>query len=143
MINDVGELLACRLTVATVDARVPVPALGAKGKGKVFGERGYISQARFGTLFAQGVQLLPELRKGTRNELLPMLDKLLLRKRSGIETVNDQLKNISQIEHPRHRSVANFLVNLVAGLIAYTYQPKKPSLPIRLPQDTAGSLVVL
>jgi hypothetical protein len=58
-------------------------------------------------------------------------DKLLLRKRSLIETVNDQLKNISQLEHTRHRSLNNFMVNLVAGLIAYTWQPKKPSLQLR------------
>ena len=70
-----------------------------------------------------------------KNKLLSLMDKLLLRKRSLIETVNDQLKNISQIEHSRHRSVTNFLVNLVAGLIAYTYQPKKPSLHIRMTQD--------
>ena len=78
-----------------------------------------------------------------KNKLLPMIDKLLLRKRSLLETVNDQLKNISQIEHSRHRSVTNFLVNLVAGLIAYTYQPKKPSLHIRMPQDTSLPVVVL
>jgi hypothetical protein len=72
-----------------------------------------------------------------KNKLLPMMDKLLLRKRSLIETVNDQLKNISQIDHSRHRSVANFLVNLVAGLIAYTYQPKKPSLHIRVSANTS------
>jgi hypothetical protein len=72
-----------------------------------------------------------------------MLDQLLLRKRSLIETVNDQLKNISQIEHSRHRSVANFLVNLVAGLIAYTYQAKKPSLHIRMPQAESFPAVVL
>jgi hypothetical protein len=51
-----------------------------------------------------------------------------LRGRSIIETINDQLKNISQIEHSRHRSVANFFVNLLSGLIAYCLQPKKPSL---------------
>jgi hypothetical protein len=56
------------------------------------------------------------------------MDKLLLRKRAIIETVNNQLKNISQIDHSRHRSVNNFLVNVIAGLIAYTHQPKKPSL---------------
>lgn len=143
LINDVGELLACRLTLANVDDRVPVPALVAKVKGKVFGDRGYISQALFDTLFAQGVQLITKLRKDMKNKLLPMMDKLLLRKRSLIETVNDQLKNISQIEHSRHRSVTNFLVNLVAGLIAYTYQPKKPSLHIRMPPDASSSLVVL
>lgn len=143
VINDVGELLACRLTVANVDDRKPVPHLLKDLHGKVFGDRGYISQALFETLFAHGVQLITKLRKDMKNKLMPMLDKLLLRKRSLIETVNDQLKNISQIEHSRHRSVANFLVNLVAGLIAYTYQAKKPSLHIRMPQDTSGALVVL
>jgi hypothetical protein len=58
------------------------------------------------------------------------LDKILLRKRTLIESVNDQLKNICQIEHSRHRSVFNFLVNLFAVLIAYTYQDKKPSLDL-------------
>jgi Transposase DDE domain len=143
IINDVGDILACRLTVANVDDRVPVPALVAKVKGKVFGDRGYISQALFATLFSQGIHLITKLRKDMKNKLFPMLDKLLLRKRSLIETVNDQLKNICQIEHTRHRSVTNFLVNLVAGLIAYTYQPKKPSLHIRMPQDASRSLVVL
>ena len=143
LINDVGEMVACRLTAANVDDRVPARALLARVTGKVFGDRGYISQALFADLFAHGVQLITKLRKDMKNKLLPMLDRLLLRKRSLIETVNDQLKNISQIEHSRHRSVANFLVNLVAGLIAYTYQPKKPSLHIRRPQDNSLPLVVL
>lgn len=131
LINDIGEILACRLTAANVDDRTPVPVLVAHVTGKVFGDRGYISQALFAELYAQGVQLITKLRKGMKNKLVPLMDKLLLRKRSLIETVYDQLKNICQIEHSRHRSVANFLVNLVAGLIAYTYQEKKPSLHIR------------
>jgi hypothetical protein len=143
LINDVGELVACRLTTANVDDRVPVPALVAKVTGKVFGDRGYISHALFATLFTQGVRLITKLRKDMKNKLLPIMDKLLLRRRSLIETVNDQLKNISQIEHSRHRSVTNFLVNLVAGLIAYPYQAKKPSLHIRMPQDTTWPVVVL
>jgi hypothetical protein len=57
-----------------------------------------------------------------KNKLMPLLDKIMLRKRTLIETIHDQLKNISQIEHSRHRSVANFLVNVVAALIAYTYR---------------------
>jgi len=63
-----------------------------------------------------------------KNVLMPVVDKIQLRKRALIETVNDQLKNISLIEHTRHRSVTDFMVNIVAGLIAYTWQPKKPSL---------------
>ena len=69
-----------------------------------------------------------------KNRLMPMIDKILLRKRALIETINDQLKNISQIEHTRHRSVANFMVNLLAGLVAYTHQHRKPSLNIEINQ---------
>ncbi|WP_353542433.1 transposase, partial [Deinococcus xinjiangensis] len=60
-------------------------------------------------------------------------DALFLRKRAIIESVIDQLKNISQVEHSRHRSPVNFLINLVCGLIAYSRQPKKPSLTSDLP----------
>ncbi|MDK2899351.1 MAG: hypothetical protein PWQ10_538, partial [Patescibacteria group bacterium] len=63
-----------------------------------------------------------------KNKLLPLWDKLMLRKRNLIETINDQLKNSNQIEHTRHRSPRNFHANLLAGLIAYQLQPKKPSL---------------
>lgn len=141
LINDLGELLAWHVTAANVDDRAPVPRLLKALKGKVFGDRGYISQTLFERLFSQGVHLITKLRKDMKNKLLPLWDKLLLRKRSLIETVNDQLKNICQIEHSRHRCVATFLVNLVAGLIAYTYQEKKPSLQIRSPG--IGSLPAL
>ncbi len=63
-----------------------------------------------------------------KNKLLPLIDELLLRKRAIIETINDQLKNISQLEHTRHKSYINAMVNWVSALIAYSYQPKKPSL---------------
>lgn len=61
---------------------------------------------------------------------MPLFDRLLLRKRAIIESVNDQLKNISQVEHTRHRSVWNFYGNIVAGLIAYTFQERKPNLQL-------------
>lgn len=79
-------------------------------------------------LFAQGVELLTPIKRNMKNRLVTLSDKWLLRKRAIIETIHDQLKNISQIEHSRHRSSANFLVNLIAGLLAYCHQPKKPSL---------------
>jgi hypothetical protein len=78
-------LLACRLTTADVDDRVPVPKLVQGLRGKVFGDRGYISQALFAKLFAQGVQLLTQLRKDMKNKLMPVWDKVLLRKRALIE----------------------------------------------------------
>ncbi|MCP4288675.1 MAG: IS982 family transposase, partial [Gammaproteobacteria bacterium] len=128
VVNDQGELLAFQVTPANVDDRKPVPKLARNVFGKLFGDKGYISKALFEALFEQGVQLITSIRKNMKNRLLPMFDKVLLRKRAIIETINDQLKNISQIEHTRHRSVANFMVNLICGLIAYTHQPRKPSL---------------
>lgn len=128
VINDKGELLTFYLTPGNVDDRQPVPHMAHRLWGKLFGDKGYISKALFDSLFEQDVQLITPIRKNMKNRLMPIMDKLLLRKRSLIETVNDQLKNISQIEHTRHRSINNFMVNLVAALIAYTRQPKKPSL---------------
>ena len=130
--NDCGELLSLRLTPGNVDDRRPVPQLVKALFGKLFGDKGYISQALFETLFAQEVQLVTKLKMKMKNQLLLIFDKIMLRKRAIIESVTDQIKNISQIEHSRHRSVANFFVNLVTGLIAYTFKEKKPSLNIRL-----------
>ncbi|SDX12022.1 transposase, partial [Nitrosomonas communis] len=123
-----------KITAGNVDDRDVVPELARSLFGKLFGDRGYLSQPLFEQLWEQGVQLITKVRKNMKNKLLPLFDKLLLRKRSIIEAVNDQLKNISQIEHSRHRSPVNFFVNLIAGLVAYTFREKKPSLNIRLPQ---------
>ena len=98
-------------------------------KGKLFGDRGYISQSLAEELLVQhGIHLVTKARKNMRGRLLTLTDKLLLRKRAIIESVNDQLKNVCHIEHTRHRSPRNFLVHLLCGLIAYCHQPKKPSL---------------
>lgn len=128
VVNEYGEILALHLSPGNVDDRKPVPILSKRLFGKLFGDKGYLSQPLFEQLFAQGLVLVTPLKKNMQNRLLPLTDKLLLRKRAIIETINDQLKNISQIEHTRHRSFANFLVNLFAGLSAYCHQPKKPSL---------------
>jgi len=90
----------------------------------------YISQKLFEKLYEQGLQLITKLKKNMKNCLVKLIDKILLRKRAIIEAVNDQLKNISQIEHSRHRSFFNFLVNLLAGLVAYTYRETKPALDL-------------
>ncbi len=117
-----------RLTPANVDDRQPVPPLVKRLWGKLFGDKGYLSQPLFEQLLERGVQLITPIRKNMQNRLMPLWDKLMARKRSLIETANDQLKNISQIAHTRHRSVASFTVNLMAGLLAYTFQPQKPAL---------------
>jgi len=96
--------------------------------GHLYRDRGYISKVLHDDLLANGLKLITLIRRNMKPRLMRLWDRLMLRKRFLIETVNDQLKNISQIEHSRHRSLTGFMVNLVGGLIAYTYQPKKPSL---------------
>ena len=117
---------------------VPCPSWSKDTSRKLFGDKGYLSQPLAEQLLVtQGLHLITKLRKRMRNRLLDWSDKLLLRKRAIIETINAQLKNICQIEHSRHRRPINFLVNLIAGLIAYCHQPKKPSLglpPLALPE---------
>jgi hypothetical protein len=129
--NDRGELLNLLLTPGNLDDRKPVPKMVQKLFGKLFGDKGYISKTlRDELLRTFSVQLVTGVRSNMKNTLMPLMDKILLRKRAIIETIIDQLKNISQIEHSRHRSPANFLVNLICGLIAYCRQPKKPSLKL-------------
>lgn len=141
VISDRGEILACQITPGNVDDRKPVPMLCKRLFGKLIADRGYISQPLFEQLLETfNVQLITRLKKNMKNRLMPLIDKLLLRKRAIIESVVDQLKNISQIEHTRHRSPINAFINILAGLIAYCHQPKKPSLhiiPNNLPLLTA------
>ena len=131
IVNDIGELLAFCVTPGHVDDRRPVPKLAKTLFGQLCGDRGDISQALHDVLWAQGLALLTKVRRNMKNRLMRLWDKLLLRKRALIETINDQLQNISQIAHTRHRSVTGFMANLLAGLVAYTYQPKKPSLGLK------------
>jgi len=102
--------------------------------GKIFGDKGYISSRLFKEVHERGLQLITRLKKNLKNKLMLLSEKMRLNQRGIIESVNDQLKNMCQIEHTRYRKVANFMVNLVAGLIAYTYQPQKPSLYDTRPQ---------
>jgi hypothetical protein len=132
IVNDQGELLAFHLTPGNVDDRKPVAKLARGLYGKLFGDRGYISKALQEVLSEQNLQLITKIKKNMKNRLLSVWDQLLLRKRALIETINDQLKNICQIEHTRHRSTVNFLVNVMAALIAYTYKEKLPSLNLRV-----------
>ncbi len=128
-VNDSGELLSWFVTPGNCDDRKPVPHLAKGLWGKLFGDKGYLSNPLKLLLSEQNLELITKPKKNQKNvQPLPTEDKILLRKRAIIETVIDQLKNISQIEHTRHRSFWNFLVNLLAGLIAYSLREKKPSL---------------
>jgi Transposase DDE domain len=143
IINEQGELLGLTLTPGNVDDRRPVRKLVRQLWGKLFGDRGYISQELFEQLWTEGVQLITKLKRNMKHKLMPILDKLLLRKRALIECVNDQLKNMSQIEHTRHRSAANGIVNRLAAVVAYTFQPKKPALDLSTTTDNQTQQLLL
>lgn len=130
VINDKGEILNFVITQANVDDRTPLKKKSFLEKiyGKLFAHKGYIGKDLMQMLFVDGVHLITNIKNNMKNSLMTMSDKILLRKRSVIETVNDELKNICQIEHSRHRSFGNFLSNLIAGLIAYSFLPKKPTI---------------
>jgi hypothetical protein len=135
VVNDQGELLNFQVTTCgqalcgNVDDRKPVPDLLQHLFGKVLADKGYISQKMFKELLESvGVQVVTKLKRNMKQRLMPLGDRLLLRKRAVVETVIDQLKNISQIEHSRHRSPVNCFVKILCGLIAYCHQPKKPGI---------------
>ena len=130
IINDKEGLLDFLLTPGNVDDRAPLKYMSFHKRifGKLFGDRGYISKDLFEQLFIDGVHLVTRLKKGMKNALMLQHDKIMLRKRSLIETVNDQLKNICQIEHTRQRCFPNFIINLLSALVAFSFFDKKPSI---------------
>lgn len=126
--NDRGEIIAFVLTEANVSDKDPnvfkVPA--KRLYGKLFAYKGYISQKPFALLFEEGIQLVTGLRVNMKNKLMPFYDRIMLRKRYIIETINDMLKNVAKIVHSRHRSVNNFIMNLISALGAYCFFDNKP-----------------
>lgn len=99
-----------------------------------------ISKNLFQRLFVDGIQLITKLKNNMKGALMSVSDKLLLRKRAIIETVNDELKNIAQVEHSRHRCFDNFIVNLLGAIAAYCMFPKKPCINVQRTLDTQLSL---
>ena len=82
-----------------MDDRKPVAEMSEGLWGKLFGDRGYVSSDLFQKLYDKGLELISKSKKNMKNRLVKLMDKILLRKRALIESVNDQLKNICQIEH--------------------------------------------
>ena len=130
--NERGEILNFILTRGNVDDRDErvFNRLGDNIIGKLYADKGYISQGLFDRLFYNDIHIVTGLRSNMKNKLMPLYDKLMLRKRSVIETINDELKNVAQLVHSRHRSINNFLMNVLAVIAAYTFFDKKPSINI-------------
>lgn len=130
VINDKGEIVSFYLIPGNVDDRdiEVIEQLTKELYGKLFGDKGYLSKKISNILYSKGIQLITKLKKNMKNKLMCMEGKIILRKRAIIENIDDHLKNVCQIEHSRHRSFTNFMVNIVLGLVAYSFLPKKPSL---------------
>lgn len=135
--NEMGEIINFMFTPGNVDDREPLhmEQFTKDIFGKLVGDRGYIGKELFCKLFVNGIQLITKLKNKMKNCLMSVSDKVLVRKRSIIETINDELKNIAQVEHSRHRSFHNFVNNLMAGIAAYCFFPKKPMLDLERVED--------
>ena len=103
--------------------------------GKLVGDGGYISKSLFRTIYVDGIHLLTRLKTNMKGSSLSAGQSLLIRKRAIIESVNDELKNIAQVEHSRHRSLHNFLVNMMSAISAYCLFPKKHSIRLEPVSD--------
>jgi len=130
VINHRGELLSIRLTRGNGDDRKPVPDLVTGLFDPLYADKGYISKTLLQQLKEKGVTLITRVRRNMKPVEHSEFDNAILRKRSLIETVFDQLKNMCQIEHTRHRSPQNFIVNLLGGILAYCLTPSKPKLAL-------------
>lgn len=142
IINDKGEILNFVITPGNTDDREPLKdkRFIEQIKGKLYADKGYVSKRLTEVLFVDGLHLITYIRNNMKNVLMQMKDKILLRKRSVIETINDELKNICSVEHSRHRSFENFLTNMISGLIAYSFFPKKPAIKYHTVQSNQLAL---
>ena len=130
IVNHHGEIVAAKVTTGNVHDTKPVEELARNLPDKLYGDKGYLSKALEANLFEKGVQLITTVRKNMKAKAMSLWDRAMLSKRFIIETINDQLKNVSFIEHSRHRSVNGFTLSLMAGLVAYCLKENKPSLNI-------------
>ena len=118
-------------TSATTDDRQVVPELTTQLFGKLYADKGYISQKLRASLQSQDIDLIYKVRKNMKPIPLSDFDAMMLKKRMLIESVIKEIKTQTQLQHTRHRSFVNFQVNMFAALIAYTYLEKKPSLNLQ------------
>jgi Transposase DDE domain len=140
VINQMGELLAFKVTPGnTADSKMIEP-LGKALFGKMFGDKGYINQKIFKKMLKKGLQIVTQIRSNMKNKLMDYADRITLRKRSLVESVFHVLKDILNMDHTRHRSPVNFMTNLVGGLAAYCLSDKKPRM--KMEHNAAGELIL-
>jgi Transposase DDE domain len=130
VINHKGQIMALKITPGnTADSSV-LDEITQHLAGKLYADKGYIGHALFHKLWQRGLHLITSIRRNMRNHLMPLADKIMLRKRFLIETVLDTLKSEMGLEHSRHRSVINAMVHVLSCLVAYALRPGKPSISL-------------
>lgn len=128
IVNHLGEILSVKITEGNVDDRKPIPDMVVPNLGKIYEDKDYLSKVLSDELWEKGVELITNVRRNMKKKAMSLWDRTMLNKRFVIETINDQLKNISYVEHSRHLSVNGFMINMLAGLIAYCLKENKPAL---------------
>ena len=131
IITENGDLLAATLTPGNVDDRSPVRDMTQKLRGLLFGDKGYIDKHLFADLYERGLKLVTGIKSKMKNKLIPIKEKILLRKRSVIETVNGVIKETMQISHTRHRSTINGFIHIISTLVGYSLRTKKPKIKLQ------------
>ncbi len=130
LINHKGEVISLNITPDNTNDRTPIPDLCKNFTGKLYADKGYIGKNLSEILKASNIDLVTTVRKNMKDKVISAFDRAMLSKRYIIKTVNYQLKNISQIEHSRHRSKTSFMLNVISGIGAYCL--KKQKLHIKL-----------
>lgn len=126
--NTKGEIVRLAVTSGNINDRAPVRDMVKGLMAKLIGDKGYLSKKLFEDLFQNGVKLITKIKKGMKNCLMETADKLMLMKRSFIETIFSSLKSLNTLIHTRHRNPVNAFAHLIAGLINYQLRTDKPSL---------------
>ena len=140
-INHQGEIVSFCITKGNVDDRQVVEKLMRGLTGLAAGDKGYISKYLQETLAKNGLKLLTKIRKNMKKKIFSAFEKFFLYQRNIVETVIDQLKSICHVEHTRHRSPVNFLVNLISGLAGYCLKSRKPTIGKGKFQATIPALI--
>ena len=127
IINSKGDIMNFLLTNGSIHDVKVVDKLSDKLKGWLFGDKGYISNSLSKSLKERGLELFTSIKKNMKKKILDPLQKHYMKQRNIIETMIGQLKHMMTIDHTRHRSIMNFQVNVLGGLLAYIFKPKKVS----------------
>jgi hypothetical protein len=126
LINHVGEIISLKLTPDNPNDRTPIPELCKNLYGKLHADKGYIGKKSSEKVSKIHVDLVTTVRKNMKVKVMSVFGRAILSKRYIIETINDRLKNFSQVEHTRHCSEIGGMLNVISGIVAYCLKKQKP-----------------